>query len=691
MLPNIDHASNVCDMTRLSGYFCILGLLQFQSCVALHGVTDSCCNLAKSSLAFLNQDIAQNEYICGQKFSADKPPALDLSVPLSWCRSNCWGYALYPRREISAWALPLAQFILPAVIFSTTIPRRLGADVPRLLNSRYRHRPYVALVWLLLSLALDAVILTLDTAAWVFTVMIATAPFMLSGLLEVMIDYRVTRCITAKSTTPQLEKKHTVQLLTAVLAGNLAIRGVPVNAQQELNDELDITKPQADIVEQTRVRLRGMLDCQAPFGAAVGAPVLIYIGSFIYSLLSLSETTGDSDTARSLAFGIWWMAIVHVSAISGSLLASNNPSTAAAIVRRSKVSLSREERYDYAELRQEMEDRIQAKWEAFSRLPLTYKARYEPVWMWTRGKNKAAWLRGTNAWEQEWFRDRMKMSTSSWLLLASISYLLVLIPCALAFWIEYETPTVGIGCRALTILVYACAQFVFVVLSAWSHFKSVQEDAYWQRCKWLNRLRRKWVGVVVAVVFLLPAWIAAVFTTFAGTLMQITGIFQNCLCSATFPPHSTVSLASDTQSDRDSSQYWSTAGYIALGFLFCVTYFGWWCQRYLRDVFMEQVDDLAEKQPNKQSDMQSLDGVFPDQASIPVSNVEVVGEKIETMGPGMNENIQLIETPDGKQIPGANGHGPMTGHVKSVDHIHINQDPLQSALSIYQQYSRHAH
>ena len=70
------------------------------------------------------------------------------------------------------------------------------------------------------------------------------------------------------------------------------------------------------------------MDGQVPFGAAVGAPVLLYIGQFIYSLVSLSETKGDKDTARALAFGIWWMTIVHVSALSGSLLASNNPSTA---------------------------------------------------------------------------------------------------------------------------------------------------------------------------------------------------------------------------------------------------------------------------------------------------------------------------------------------------------------------------
>ncbi|KAG8534083.1 uncharacterized protein KY384_000926 [Bacidia gigantensis] len=496
-----------------------------------------------------------------------------------------------------------------------TIPRRLGADIPRLSPK-----------WTLLSLLLDVVLLTLDTTAWVLTIMIAPAPFILSGLLEVIIDYKVTRCTTIHQPISRLPPRERVQLLTAVLAGNLAIEGVPVNPQRELDGELNVTKHGDAVDEETKVRLCSMLDCQFPFGAAVGAPILLYIGSFIFSLVSLAGTLGDKGAARALAFGIWWMTIVHVSAIrhvshaldssaksiadvdslSGSLLSSNNPSTAAAIVRRQRIVLTVSERLQYADTRSQLEDRIQARVEAYSRIPLIYKSRFEPVWMWTRGKNKAAWIKGTMAWRKSWFRDYMEMSGWAWLLLTLVAYLLVLIPCILAFWIEYATPVVEIGCRALTILVYACAQLVFVVLSAWSHVKAVQEEDYWERHRWLNRLRRKWVGVLVTVLLLLPAWIAAVFTTFAGTLMQITGIFQNCICSAThtwtFPIQSTVSLATDTAEDRQSSKYWSIAGYIALGFLACITYLGWWCQRNMRDVFMERVNDLVgspDDEPDK--------------------------------------------------------------------------------------------
>ena len=79
--------------------------------------------------------------------------------------------------------------------------------------------------------------------------------------------------------------------------------------------------------------------------------------------------------------------------------------------------------------------------------------------------------------------------------------------------------------------------------------------------------------------------------------MQITGIYQNCVCAAggywAFTSNSTVQLAADTEADRLASENWQIAGYTALIFLAAVTYFGWWCQRYLREKFSERVEHLV--------------------------------------------------------------------------------------------------
>ena len=576
--------------------FLALGVLYIPVSVAVKGISGQCCDLASSSKAYLNTKIPQSSYTCGQQYSPTYAPAPDLSVPLSWCRANCNGYALYTPSETNAWALPLVTFILAAIIFTMTIPRRLGSRTPHWKGWRIP----ISLIW-------DALILVLDTVFWVFAIMTATAPLILSGLFEIIIDYKVTRHLNeVHDNNDRLTEQEIVDVLTAVLAGNLSIEGTPVDPQQELKAELNIATLGPDAREIISVRLRDMLDGQVAFSTTVGAPVLLYIGSFIYSLVSLNGTKGDKDTARALAFGIWWMIIVHVSVISGSLLASNNPSSASIIHPYEREPLSRAQRSEFAQERFHMEDRYQGKIDAFFLSPshksgfeeknsfwplsLSYNNRYEPVWMWTRGKNKALWLRNTEAWKKHpWFRRRMYLSCWGWFLLINFSYFLVFLPCALAFWIEYTTPPVGIGCRALTILVYAGCQFTFVILSAWNHSRVLCEAEYRRESNFLSRFK-----AVVAISVLFPTWFAALFTTFVGTLMQITGIYQNCLCAATFPLRPTVSLASDTEADRRSSRYWSIAGYTAVCFLFVIAYVSWWCQRFLRDVFLKRVDHLVD-------------------------------------------------------------------------------------------------
>ena len=421
--------------------------------IAGPGYSSECCDLALQTSAYLNTSLPQESYKCGQVYSPTLSPAPTLLVPLSWCRQECSGIGLSAPNDIDAWASPLIQYILPAVIFSMTIPRRLVLEPPRwFFDFNLTHMS--GLVKAFFSLCVAGIIVILDTAVWIFVIMLAPAPFIFSGLLEIVLDYRIIRNLMGSHTKQGedhpvgLDRRQRVELLTAVLAGNLGIEGVPADPQEELREVLDIDKHP----EEVHVRLGAMLACQYPFGAAVGTPILLYIGSFVYTLATIRNTEGDRKTARALAFGIWWMNIVHVSAISGCLLASNNPNTAAAIVKLRQIKVGLQERLGYANSRSEMEDKIQARLEAWSRLPLSYKARYEAVWMWTRGKSKAGWLRRTSAWQQQWFRETVELTLPGWVFLAFVAFSLVFFPCALAFWIEFSTPAKGVGCRSLTIL-----------------------------------------------------------------------------------------------------------------------------------------------------------------------------------------------------------------------------------------------
>ncbi len=133
-------------------------------------------------------------------------------------------------------------------------------------------------------------------------------------------------------------------------------------------------------IESTKMRLNTMLECQASFGATIGAPVAFFLGSFLFSIFSNLSTLGDNDTSHALAFGEWWMTVPHVAIVSGCLLAGNNPNTLEAIISGLKEP--------------KPEEKKDKKGFSFrgSYSPF-YDSIYQPVWMWERGRSKRNWIR----------------------------------------------------------------------------------------------------------------------------------------------------------------------------------------------------------------------------------------------------------------------------------------------------------
>ena len=91
--------------------------------------------------------------------------------------------------------------------------------IPRRLALRPLRRRSGIQFTFLLSFA-NIVILILDVNVKVFEIMIAPAPFALSGLFEVILDCKVTRYGTMSNSDQPLLKED-VEVLTAVLFRNL--------------------------------------------------------------------------------------------------------------------------------------------------------------------------------------------------------------------------------------------------------------------------------------------------------------------------------------------------------------------------------------------------------------------------------------------------------------------------------------
>lgn len=224
-------------------------------------------------------------------------------------------------------------------------------------------------------------------------------------------------------------------------------------------------------ISKTRTRLRTMLNCQYSFGSMVGAPVLFFLGGFIFALLQSLQEMGDESTALALAFGQWYMTIPHIAIISGLLLAGNNPNILEGVLATQRQNIDKPTRIFFLEF------------------GLAYPSCYKVAWQWHRGPNKKRWIETListyserdETWEsrgeyyyrinQEDMKMLQEMTTPSsldWMLLLSMSGLLLGVPFVLAFLTAFYTPEIGVSCRSLTFTIYASAQFGQILLWLWA-------------------------------------------------------------------------------------------------------------------------------------------------------------------------------------------------------------------------------
>jgi hypothetical protein len=353
---------------------------------------------------------------------------------------------------------------------------------------------------------------------------------------------------------------------------------------------------------RTATRLKTMLQCQASFGATVGAPVAFYLGSFLFSVFGNHEKLGASDVSLSLAFGEWWMTIPHVAIVSGCLLAGNNPNTLEAIVSGMHVDLPKHK----------SDSRV---WASF------YKSAYQPVWMWERGRNKRVWIEAVQYIERErvsrqaletkdqmpevkkkvgWFKRYLtsaeletvpNVGHLGWTILIFTASILVVVPFVLAYVTSFYTPTIGLSCRTFTFVLYFVFQSLLTIMWAYDFNLEDNESHFFH----YDGRQRPWIPFALTLVF----FIGSSFTAIIGTFMQIVGVYRNCLCNLpmgfwgsrdyTF----TVSTNS-AEGIHYAGLYWLSTGIASICLLVVFCYFGWWYQRHWRHRFTKVVDDVLD-------------------------------------------------------------------------------------------------
>jgi hypothetical protein len=198
----------------------------------------------------------------------------------------------------------------------------------------------------------------------------------------------------------------------------------------------------------------------------------------------------------------------------------------------------------------------------------------------------------------EELRVMTRVGVSGWTKIIFLTLFLVLLPCMLAFAISFNTPRTGISCRSFTFLIYGVIQILQVALFVWSYISYSRNNSTTgklsstqtspiqrplsSRFSFLDsQVGRGWGYVWYILVTIFAS--GAGFVAIGGTMMQLIGVYRNCLCSlpmrywsdrnnidATFP------IGQNSKQDIHLAwTTWRSTSGAAIGFLGLATYYAW--------------------------------------------------------------------------------------------------------------------
>ncbi|KAI4594568.1 hypothetical protein KJ359_007656 [Pestalotiopsis sp. 9143b] len=348
----------------------------------------------------------------------------------------------------------------------------------------------------------------------------------------------------------------------------------------------------------------------------MGAPILFFVGGFIYTVLDIDNQLGDNDQAHALAFGTWWMTIPYLAIVACAMLSSNSASALQGIVYDGGDRAAREKHE--LSFWDQLKDKIKSlplgkilsgHMGGYSLIEHTYEGHFQTVTMWNRGPNKRRWVheavreyaKDREAMDEdedimslEQVRKGLKLTLGDKRNVVVCTLFLLLTPSLLAFLVSYNTPRKSLSCRTLTYLVYGVSQVCEMLLWTWEVYLKVKYGPRWSDTKTPAKAINWWAQAFVAFFAILAA--------VGGTFMQLLGVYRSCACMIPVQywlkpddPETYINLSTNTAESIVAAQnYWTVIGTVAVVALSVACSLCWWHQRRLRKVFREEADRLEE-------------------------------------------------------------------------------------------------
>jgi hypothetical protein len=262
------------------------------------------------------------------------------------------------------------------------------------------------------------------------------------------------------------------------------------------------------------------------------------------SFYSAYNQVGDNDTAHTLAYGVWYSWAIIIAVVSNCYVTTANPGVA-------KLAL---------------------KCDFLSETTVPLRERSENTQKWMKWLKDIGCREGGDPGPAS--PEKGSFRSKPWPLLKllfeqTLAWICVAIPCACAASISYTTPTVGLGCRAFTFLLYGICTLVLSWFSAYRSQVDKTDDTWSQRVC----LRTLYIFGVCVNVFIVSA----------GTAFEMIGLYRTCRCEVLFASNDfLLQMSSNTALDvANAKKFWLPVGYVDFGFIWIVCVIAVTCRSYI--------------------------------------------------------------------------------------------------------------
>lgn len=270
--------------------------------------------------------------------------------------------------------------------------------------------------------------------------------------------------------------------------------------------------------------LRTILEARVPFVNAIALPAVLMLAVVASVFYDAYNKLGDNDTAHSIAYGVFYSWIVVLAVVGNCAATSVNAGVLDATVGgvvgfKFHPQVPLRKRYSNA-----------ARWDA---------------WM-SEEKVHFGWL-----FHLRFFTGQV------------LGWLVVALSCACATSISYTTPTVGLGCRSFTFVLYGVLAFAVACLLVLRHFIMVKVEMCVDAG---SGSKRNWARLGVAVRFVYAFLVLCnACLLVLGTAFNLAGLYRTCRCKLLFASmDALVELNTNTQQCLDNARkFWLPVGYLA--------------------------------------------------------------------------------------------------------------------------------